>query len=522
MDDPSQPASPEGKERRVVAGFAKIRGMGWEFFMQKYEIVIGRNSKNTAVDIDLAKDGGGMNVSRRHARIYYNFDKKRFEIEILGKNGAYVDGQLRVPSDGPIPLNSQSLVVVGDFPFYFLLPTKKVEKRRAPVHNGDQNRPLHEGADESEDANGAADFEAENEGFDPGFDAKQAVQDEKPKRGKRKSHHEENERGGEIGYEGAGPSPMEIEGLGTEGSGKKRKAGLQRTKHESGEQAQVAWEQPRNGANSMPHEEEKFDRAARSGKQETQEEKPRARKGADATAPKGGIYVRRLEPAEEKTDEVVLLSEQAASKRKHDAEDGPGVPSGSQKKASKKKVDPPAESRAAREGSPGPSFQGRSLRVASPPRRKWPADGDAKPGKVAPTSPTRAAAKRAAAESTEGSARKERGKSGPEETGAGNRQAAEREVVEAIAEILGAQDDPAAAVPLNKLFMQFSERHRQLYEWTVGFLLGATEEDTSEQVHRPWLALASFLKRHPQQFVVESQAKGRLVSWYARLRQPES
>lgn len=75
MDDTSQPVSPDGKERRVVAGFAKIRGQGWEFFMQKYETVIGRNSKNTAVDIDLAKNGGGMNVSRKHARIYYSFEK---------------------------------------------------------------------------------------------------------------------------------------------------------------------------------------------------------------------------------------------------------------------------------------------------------------------------------------------------------------------------------------------------------------------------------------------------------------
>jgi hypothetical protein len=63
---------------------------------------------------------------------------KRFEIEVLGKNGATIDGELRVPSDGPTPLNSQSFIVIGDFPFYFLLPTKKIDragKRRTPEHS---------------------------------------------------------------------------------------------------------------------------------------------------------------------------------------------------------------------------------------------------------------------------------------------------------------------------------------------------------------------------------------------------
>jgi hypothetical protein len=30
---------------------------------------------------------GGMNISHLHARIYYDFDRKRFGLEVLGKNG---------------------------------------------------------------------------------------------------------------------------------------------------------------------------------------------------------------------------------------------------------------------------------------------------------------------------------------------------------------------------------------------------------------------------------------------------
>lgn len=272
--------------------------------------------------------------------------------------------------------------------------------------------------------------------------------DEKPKRGKRKKHHEENAEGCEMEFEGEGRPLLEAEG-----SAKKRKGALKKAEIEPEEQSQVAWEQSPDGEHFAPPGYNRSDKAGRSGKQETQEEKPRVRKGPDAAAPKGGIFVRRMGSAEEKTGEVVLLSEQAATKRKHGAEDGPG---GSQKKASKRKADLPEKDRAAREGSPEPSFHGRTLRVASPPRRKWQGDGDAKAGKVAPTSPTRAAAKRAAAESADG--RKERVRVGPEGTGGADRQEAEREVVEAIAEILGAQDDPAAAVPMNKLFMQVGVR----------------------------------------------------------------
>jgi hypothetical protein len=67
--------------------------------------------------------------------------------------------------------------------------------------------------------------------------------------------------------------------------------------------------------------------------------------------------------------------------------------------------------------------------------------------------------------------------------------------------------------------LQFSERYPELYERSKGLLSDGAEGDASEHVHRPWLALASFLKRHPKRFVVESQTKGRLVSLYASLRQ---
>ena len=58
------------------AGFAKLLGPELEYVMRKYECILGRKSKAGGVDVEL---GSTMSISRKHAKILYNFDK--------GKNG---------------------------------------------------------------------------------------------------------------------------------------------------------------------------------------------------------------------------------------------------------------------------------------------------------------------------------------------------------------------------------------------------------------------------------------------------
>ncbi|KAK8948900.1 hypothetical protein KSP39_PZI005489 [Platanthera zijinensis] len=94
--------------------------------MQTYSIVLGRNSKraDVDVDVDLVNLGGGTNISRRHARIFYDFSRRRFSLEVFGKNGCLVEGVLHVPGTAPIKLDSQDLLQIGDMKFYFLLPNR--------------------------------------------------------------------------------------------------------------------------------------------------------------------------------------------------------------------------------------------------------------------------------------------------------------------------------------------------------------------------------------------------------------
>ncbi|KAL8215084.1 hypothetical protein R6Q57_004533 [Mikania cordata] len=81
----------------VEAGFAKLQGEDFEYYMQTYSIILGRNSKKSTVDVDLSSLGGGMNISRHHARIFYDFQRRRFALEVLGKNGCFVEGVLHLP-----------------------------------------------------------------------------------------------------------------------------------------------------------------------------------------------------------------------------------------------------------------------------------------------------------------------------------------------------------------------------------------------------------------------------------------
>ncbi|CAL0324410.1 unnamed protein product [Lupinus luteus] len=118
-----------GADGRVEAGFAKLQGKDFEFYMQTYSILLGRSSKISSVDLDLSRLGGGTTISRHHARIYYDFTSHHFALEVLGKKGVFVKGVLHFPGEPPVKLSSQDLLQIGNKEFYFLLPSKGISKR---------------------------------------------------------------------------------------------------------------------------------------------------------------------------------------------------------------------------------------------------------------------------------------------------------------------------------------------------------------------------------------------------------
>lgn len=109
-----------------VQAYAKIAGQDWTYYVKSLSIPIGRNTDNPGgssqplVDIDL---GPAKVVSRQHAMITYNLDLRYWELKVLGRNGARVDGQ-KVPfgENHSTPLHSGAILDIGGTQMMFILP----------------------------------------------------------------------------------------------------------------------------------------------------------------------------------------------------------------------------------------------------------------------------------------------------------------------------------------------------------------------------------------------------------------
>lgn len=108
-----------------VQAYAKLQGEDFTYYMQTLAIVIGRRATpDDEVDVDL---GRSKLISRQHVRIEYNFQRQRFELKCLGKNGVYVDGRFHTRDHEPIMLETKTLIQIGEKCFYFLLPLKPTQ-----------------------------------------------------------------------------------------------------------------------------------------------------------------------------------------------------------------------------------------------------------------------------------------------------------------------------------------------------------------------------------------------------------
>lgn len=114
-----------------VQAYAKLQGENFLYYVQTLSIVLGRRVVGYEdVDVDL---GQSKTISRRHARIDYDFNSRQFKLSPLGKNGVIVNGILYQSTAPPIPMESRSAIQVGDVCFFFLLPVGAVSSTVHPV-----------------------------------------------------------------------------------------------------------------------------------------------------------------------------------------------------------------------------------------------------------------------------------------------------------------------------------------------------------------------------------------------------
>ncbi|KAJ2134652.1 hypothetical protein IWW49_006426, partial [Coemansia sp. RSA 1797] len=94
-----------------VQAYAKLEGPEFCYYVRTLEVSLGRHPSGTdTVDIDL---GDSKAVSRRHAKIHYNFMSQSFELQVFGKNGCLVDDEYQAKGRS-VALRHKMVIQIGD------------------------------------------------------------------------------------------------------------------------------------------------------------------------------------------------------------------------------------------------------------------------------------------------------------------------------------------------------------------------------------------------------------------------
>lgn len=118
-DDEAVPTPPE-----KIQAYALLDFDNFTFYVQTMQILLGRmvegDKITESLDIHL---GPQKAISRRHAKIFYNFGHQRFELSIIGRNGAFVDDNF-VETGVTLPLKNNTRIQIGETRFRFILPAE--------------------------------------------------------------------------------------------------------------------------------------------------------------------------------------------------------------------------------------------------------------------------------------------------------------------------------------------------------------------------------------------------------------
>lgn len=105
-----------------ISAYAKLNFENYTFYVQTLQVILGRKVEGdltNSVDVHL---GDKKAISRKHVKIFYNFGTQRFELSVMGRNGAFIDDSF-VETGVTLPLRNGAKVQIADIFFKFVLPT---------------------------------------------------------------------------------------------------------------------------------------------------------------------------------------------------------------------------------------------------------------------------------------------------------------------------------------------------------------------------------------------------------------
>lgn len=112
-----------------VSAYARLDFDNFTFYVQTLQVVLGRRPANGSSNVDVHL-GTAKAISRRHAKIFYNFATQRFELTVLGRNGAFV-GDMFVEADSTVPLKDKAKIQIGQIAFTFNLPNSDADDAKS-------------------------------------------------------------------------------------------------------------------------------------------------------------------------------------------------------------------------------------------------------------------------------------------------------------------------------------------------------------------------------------------------------
>lgn len=115
----------QGQEKRAFAKVVALNSHHPVFYMTERQVFFGRRPNRPGESHRCVCVSKNVQVSRKHVRIELSLETHSFELTVLGKNGAYVNGKFVDRGNPPVRLISQSEVTFGatnPVTLIFLLP----------------------------------------------------------------------------------------------------------------------------------------------------------------------------------------------------------------------------------------------------------------------------------------------------------------------------------------------------------------------------------------------------------------
>lgn len=111
------------REFEEIESFGKLEGPEFKQFIMKYVVYLGRDCNNEGAEgfneEQIIFIGDSQKISRKHALIQWNPFKAEWQIEILSKNKAIVNGLTLRKGDPPMSLLPRTAIKIDKYKFYF-------------------------------------------------------------------------------------------------------------------------------------------------------------------------------------------------------------------------------------------------------------------------------------------------------------------------------------------------------------------------------------------------------------------